>query len=720
LHTREIIFQSKHLTVVHSENGSEVVFATFNEMGLTASGDNYWGKAILEKMDVSVIGFVSAKPNWYPASDMLSAVEAAKQRIVGRRVITYGFSQGGYGALKFASSLSASLALAFSPQWSINPAEVSQFDRRYTARYDPLLRNGERIEQHDLCQKNIIFFDPRDKEDNAQAARLLRLKNIAPVLVPFSGHRSIRLISEGGVGRSFLQACIDGSNLTVEFLRALIRQGRGRSSLYAEEKLAQLERSISRHQSYANAAIQAMPPGAARTLATVRMKIALGDLVAAEDTLQEVSDQELLKTDFRTVWSRFRASGFRYGEARLAPLFRQRYPDDVFLRQHGANSFVFLRDSENALAELEILEGMKGAAALSRDFIYLYRALERYDLASAFATRLEERAEISRIDRIKIGFDLLSTYRSRKMKPQARSELMQLAKLCIVDDSLGIQLVEAAIECEEFGLVGDILEKMPQLGQKHPVVEVHVARCLVDRDPLVAQERVGRLLNQQVEDHRYWYELSHLAGRMIGWSAALRACRKAVSLSPEEMEIEYRHKLVFLLLGCGKKRQAAIELKRILITGATASFAGSFAEMALRAGDASLSEQFINRWIQAFPTDVSVRIWCCRVLTEGRQIRQASSCFEAAFDLIKSSHSARLEDCRDLIKCGQSLHYALEKRAVCLALIHFPDSNEFKALAVSERESFAAKFFTTDAATHVRFEKESKRSLFARIASFGR
>ena len=67
---RRIIYRSEHLTVVHIDAQSETVVVTFNEMGTQASGDHYWGDTLLERMGVSAIGFVSAKPNWYPLADM--------------------------------------------------------------------------------------------------------------------------------------------------------------------------------------------------------------------------------------------------------------------------------------------------------------------------------------------------------------------------------------------------------------------------------------------------------------------------------------------------------------------------------------------------------------------------------------------------------------------------------------------------------------------------
>ncbi|MBV8524969.1 MAG: hypothetical protein JOY71_23090, partial [Acetobacteraceae bacterium] len=143
---KSILFKSDHLTVVLSEHGSDCVFVTFNEMGLRANGFRFWGDGLLDSLKLTSIGFVSSSPDWYAPDDMEPAAKACSSYIKARRVVTYGYSQGGYGALKYSRLLSADLALSFSPQWSINPADVGDFDRRFTQHYDAERRNGERIE----------------------------------------------------------------------------------------------------------------------------------------------------------------------------------------------------------------------------------------------------------------------------------------------------------------------------------------------------------------------------------------------------------------------------------------------------------------------------------------------------------------------------------------------------------------------------------------------
>ena len=113
LSTRRIIFQSDNVRLILDEKGTDTVIVSFNEMNFAWNGDQYWGQKLLEPLQVTVLGFVTPEPNWYPPDDMKGAIPAAIEAIAGRRVVTYGFSQGGYGALKFSRALSASTAVAF-------------------------------------------------------------------------------------------------------------------------------------------------------------------------------------------------------------------------------------------------------------------------------------------------------------------------------------------------------------------------------------------------------------------------------------------------------------------------------------------------------------------------------------------------------------------------------------------------------------------------------
>ncbi len=213
---KSVVFQSPHVCVISQVADTDTIFCTFNELGETVSGDRFWGDTFFEKLKVSSIGVMTTTPNWYPELDMIGAIKAIRAITHGRRVVTYGFSQGGYGALKYSRALDASAALAFSPEWTINPDDTKNFDRRWTNYYRPELRNGLRIEQSDVSANTYVFFDRRYKVDAWNAENILTLAGTKAIATPFCRHATVRLFSETGVGADLISLMMtDASDYSV-------------------------------------------------------------------------------------------------------------------------------------------------------------------------------------------------------------------------------------------------------------------------------------------------------------------------------------------------------------------------------------------------------------------------------------------------------------------------------------------------------------------------
>ena len=320
---REIIFESQHVTVVNAEQNSPTVFVTFNEVERLTDGVYFWGAATFERLGISAIGFVSSSKNWYPPPDMASAIEVARARIGGRRVVTFGFSQGGYGALKFGAQLSASLALGFSPQWSINPDDVAQFDQRFLQFFDHSLRGGERIEAHDLCSTNFVFADPDFANDMMNVRHILPLGNVVLIPVPFVRHGTVRVITEGGLGRRLIERCLEDRNVTAADLRNLVRAGRAQSAMYLRGRITRLFQTGGRHRGFLEATLRGIPDGPEKTIFLAVGHDAAKQSVEARAALASIDDEDLLNLDLRRYWGIFRASGFAEGEKRLARLLNK-------------------------------------------------------------------------------------------------------------------------------------------------------------------------------------------------------------------------------------------------------------------------------------------------------------------------------------------------------------------------------------------------------------
>lgn len=233
-----LLYNSKHITVSFVDFQSDNLFISFNEMGLKSNGYNFWGKSFFVKEQMSAIGIVSKQPNWYPPADMRKAtkrINAFIKRVSPKAIVTYGCSQGGYGAIKYARALNADAAVAFSPQFSIDPETLGSADNRFTNYFNPKLKGGLKIEPSDLCQRNYIFFDRHNVYDKKNAHMIAACGPVFLINVPFTGHGPICLVSDGGIGRTLLdEIASQGGRSAV--LRSLLRSARHKSHIYFRER----------------------------------------------------------------------------------------------------------------------------------------------------------------------------------------------------------------------------------------------------------------------------------------------------------------------------------------------------------------------------------------------------------------------------------------------------------------------------------------------------
>ena len=203
---KTLICETEHVIAIEQDLGGEAVVVAFNDVALTRNGLHFWADDFLRKHGFSAIGIVTAAPNWYPGQAMDQVIAAVLPRIGRRKVITFGQGHGGYGALKFSSRLQASVALAVSPQWSIDPADVGSFDSRFAKYFKDSLANGHRIEQEDICSCGLVVFDSLQSLSSAHAAKLAQLAGIQTIRAPFF-MREGGLAAEGRTVAALINLC---------------------------------------------------------------------------------------------------------------------------------------------------------------------------------------------------------------------------------------------------------------------------------------------------------------------------------------------------------------------------------------------------------------------------------------------------------------------------------------------------------------------------------
>jgi hypothetical protein len=154
-----VVVYYKPSNVPHSGN---FILVTFSPLNFEWQGQSFWGAGLGSKLDVDCIGFVAKGKNWYPYDSMLRAAAATEIYTSDKKqdIIVYGTSMGGYGALKYSGLLKANYVISISPQASIDPAAVSDFDKRFIVHFNPLINMGMTIGSGDVSGRVHLFYDP--------------------------------------------------------------------------------------------------------------------------------------------------------------------------------------------------------------------------------------------------------------------------------------------------------------------------------------------------------------------------------------------------------------------------------------------------------------------------------------------------------------------------------------------------------------------------------
>jgi tetratricopeptide (TPR) repeat protein len=182
---------------------------------------------MVERLDLDAVGFIAKRESWYPPAVVARAAPAA--RAVLRPVaVGYGYSMGGYAALKHGRLLGLTHALAVAPQVSIDPAEAPWEPRAQFFR--PPLHAGMRVAAADLAPAAFVLADPYDAEDWPHLGLLEATgARVRAVPVPFMGHAVVWLMNDSAFMQRVLAQLLQGEG---EGLRPLLRGRRRGSPVY--------------------------------------------------------------------------------------------------------------------------------------------------------------------------------------------------------------------------------------------------------------------------------------------------------------------------------------------------------------------------------------------------------------------------------------------------------------------------------------------------------
>ncbi len=230
---RETVFRSERLHAAFTSGGGEgrpliVTFDSLNhDLSLERQG---FAEPWLALTGYDAVHVVADRNEWYQDEDMAALLSTVRAHAVGRpAVVTYGSSMGGYAAIRFAGRVGASVAVAISPQYTIDPARVPFDPRwRHQGRRLRFLWDGQGDDAS--LSEAFVIYDPLDL-DRLHVEALARRFPVTPVPVRHGGHPVGGYLAEAGLLAPTVKGMIEGGFDLVAF-RAEVRAARRRSGQY--------------------------------------------------------------------------------------------------------------------------------------------------------------------------------------------------------------------------------------------------------------------------------------------------------------------------------------------------------------------------------------------------------------------------------------------------------------------------------------------------------
>ena len=199
------------------ERRGRTLFVTFDNLATVGEYDppQPWNYARTKAMDVSVLGIIAKRKDWYrheDAPNLISELKAKGFFDAFERVIFTGASMGAFAALVFAPLVPEATVLAFSPQTTLN-TDIVPFETRF--RYgrrkwdweDPAFRDT--VDRLDEIKEAWLIYDPFIMEDRAHATRMLGA-HVHHLKCGFFGHGLIRQVKACGALDDLFQGFADG------------------------------------------------------------------------------------------------------------------------------------------------------------------------------------------------------------------------------------------------------------------------------------------------------------------------------------------------------------------------------------------------------------------------------------------------------------------------------------------------------------------------------
>ena len=182
-----VLFASEDLLVRYvGRGGTPLCYVTFDSYTDSRTLDRRgFGEDFLRARGIDAIHVINRENLWYQHEELPAALAAVAAATQGYRIIiAYGSSMGGYAALRYGRACGASVGLAISPQYSIDP-QIVPFEDRWPFDADRIRYRNDECAPLPL---QYIVYDPRDAQDRAHYALFEQQSPTIGIPVPYSGH----------------------------------------------------------------------------------------------------------------------------------------------------------------------------------------------------------------------------------------------------------------------------------------------------------------------------------------------------------------------------------------------------------------------------------------------------------------------------------------------------------------------------------------------------
>jgi tetratricopeptide (TPR) repeat protein len=569
VNSKTVICEAELVIAIEQALPSDTVVVTFNDRGSSHDTLGFWADDVLHDLGLSAIGIVTPSLNWYPREAMNRVVSAVLPRIGSRRVLTIGHGHGGYGALKFSRQLQAAVALAISPQWSIDPADVAAFDSRFIKAFDKALGNGRRIEQSDLSACAFVAFDNLSALSAAHATRLGELEGLHLVRAPFfMGERGALRTERKSVAR-LIELCARPHPPAGNELRSIIRAGRAESKSYRSSLLRDLvsRTAKSRHHSVIFASrLLAREQDEAVAFHRSLLSHAAGKPDAARSQLATAGARRIAATDLLPLIKLTRELGFPEAELAIANEIRTRLSHNTAACLSAVGTLSRRGQEEAAVQELLRLTTNPDACNSIARFIEHATELKSPEILE----NLLESCKGSST-RITLLFALVEGHVAKGARKIAFAKLMELQTLCSDSPERLRGVANLFVALGEFSTAIDILKRL--LGRLPD--DYLISLEIVDVKMRIVMAKDRRRIHLELKKIHAelraimkgplpalaWERASQLYDSMGELADARRAIKKALKLSRPTFDM--RRQYAVLLARTFHTRAARRELERL-------------------------------------------------------------------------------------------------------------------------------------------------------------